>query len=212
MNNKKIKNYSDRELLEEITGQKTATKNFIKSNPNIYQSISNIKEPIYHENAEQSDNYMGKIQLLAEFCRRYSQGNKPELQKLENGIMTALYLQQELQYKEQENFIVISLNIKNEVIGKDTVFIGTKNNSTADAREIFKTALSHNADKIIIAHNHPDGDSLPSDDDVQITKRINLTGQLLGIPLTDHIIITQNDYFSFYENNLLTGGKTNAEN
>lgn len=212
MENKKIKNYSDIELLEGITEHIAATQIFTNSNPNIYKTIANIASSQEQGNIDFPNQYTKKIKLLAEFCKRYSKGNMPKLQKLENGIMTALYLQQELQYKDQENFVVISLNIHNEVVGKDTVFIGTKNHSLADTREIFKTALTHNADKIIVAHNHPDGNAFPSNDDIKITQKIMLTSQLLNIPLIDHIIITQGDYFSFYDNNMLTEEHANAKN
>ena len=67
----------------------------------------------------------------------------------------------------------------------------------------FKDAIKHNAYSVVLAHNHPSGDSEPSEDDLMITKKLVESGKILGIEVTDHLIITKNGYFSFKEKGLI---------
>jgi len=105
--------------------------------------------------------------------------------------------------KTREHFIAIYLNARNELIFRKHIFIGTLNASLVHPREIFKEALEHNAASIILVHNHPSGDPAPSEDDLEITKRIIEAGKIMGIDILDHIIITKIKTFSFKEKNLL---------
>lgn len=105
-----------------------------------------------------------------------------------------------------EHMIVISLNTKNEFNNISRVSMGTLNSSLVHPREIFKMAIKTNANSILIAHNHPSGDPEPSREDIAITKRLREAGEILGIPILDHIIIGDsygNRYFSFKEECLL---------
>ena len=79
------------------------------------------------------------------------------------------------------------------------VSMGTINASLVTGREVFKSAILSNASYVILLHNHPSGDPTPSKDDIILTKRIIETGNLIGIPLVDHIIIGDNRYVSFRE-------------
>lgn len=94
-----------------------------------------------------------------------------------------------LSKKTQEHFVVLSLNTKNVVIGVHTLHIGTVNASIVHPRDVFQRAILNNATSIIICHNHPSGDLSPSQEDIDVTKRIGEAGQLLGIEMLDHIII-----------------------
>ncbi len=98
---------------------------------------------------------------------------------------------------EQECFIVLLLNTKNVLIEQQVVSIGTVNSSLVHPREVFKQAIRKNAANIIIVHNHPSGDSEPSDEDYQITETMKKAGKLLGIPVLDHVIIGDKRYYSF---------------
>ena len=104
--------------------------------------------------------------------------------------------------KTQEEVLVLSLNTKNEVISIDRVFKGSLNTSVAHPREIFKTAISHSAARIILAHNHPSGDTDPSEADLSLTRRVVESGELLGIECLDHFIIGR-DYLSLREHGLM---------
>ena len=105
--------------------------------------------------------------------------------------------------KAKEHFKLILLNTRNKIIGISTVSIGTLNTSLAHPREIFKEAIIHNAMSVVLAHNHPSGDSEPSEDDLKITKRLVESGKILNIEVIDHIIIGKNNFCSFKEKGLL---------
>ena len=99
--------------------------------------------------------------------------------------------------KAKEHFKLILLNSRNKIIGISTISIGTLNASLVHPREIFKDAIMHSADSVVLAHNHPSGDPDPSEDDIKITKKLVESGKILGIGVVDHIIIGKNDYYSF---------------
>jgi DNA repair protein RadC len=100
----------------------------------------------------------------------------------------------------RENFICISLNGAHEVISTRIISIGLVNRTIIHPREIFADAITDRATAILIAHNHPSGNSDPSPEDDEITKRIKDAGTLLGIELLDHIILGKGaSYFSYLE-------------
>ncbi len=109
------------------------------------------------------------------------------------------------QFKEldREEFIVITLDNKNQLTSLNICAIGTLNQCMVHPREVFKTAILSNSSSILVAHNHLSGDFEPSSYDIDITKRLSESGDILGIKLLDHIIWTHNGYFSFKENHLI---------
>ena len=102
-----------------------------------------------------------------------------------------------------ESFIVIALNNANKVLGFYKVSSGGVTGTVADPKVIFQFALLSNASAIVIAHNHPSGALIPSQADKNITNKINEASKMLDIKLLDHIIITDESFYSFSENNLL---------
>lgn len=112
-------------------------------------------------------------------------------------------LQAKIKDKAKEHFKLILLNTRNKIIGISTVSIGTLDSSLVHPREVFKEAIAHNAYSVILAHNHPSGDPEPSEDDITITRRLIEAGKILGIEVTDHIIISKNGFFSFKEKGLI---------
>lgn len=105
--------------------------------------------------------------------------------------------------KKQEYFYALYFNTKQELIKTKLLFIGTINQSTIHPREIFKEAYKVSAYSIVIMHNHPTGDVIPSQADNYITKSIVNIGKIQGIPVLDHIIVSDNNYFSYYDNGKL---------
>lgn len=93
--------------------------------------------------------------------------------------------------KKQEHFIVVTLNAASEVIKCRTITIGLLNHSLVHAREIFRSAITDNAAAIICVHNHPSGNTEPSSQDINITKMIKDAGEIIGISLLDHLIVSQ---------------------
>jgi len=96
---------------------------------------------------------------------------------------------------DRECFVVIALNTKNDINSISTISIGTLSSSLAHPREIFKTAILSNAANIILCHNHPSGDTSPSKEDILISKKVKECGDILGIKVLDHIIITDTKKF-----------------
>ncbi len=105
----------------------------------------------------------------------------------------------------QEHFFIISLNTKYEVIGVDITSLGTKNCSIIDTSIVFKKAIQRDAYTIMAVHNHPSGNTKPSKDDIEVTKRLSSAGKILNIKLLDHLIIGD-DVFSFKQNQIMLEG------
>lgn len=103
----------------------------------------------------------------------------------------------------QEAVHVLTLNNKNRVLSRHMVSLGTVNQSIVHPRDVYRAAIVDGASKICLIHNHPSGDYDPSAEDIQITRRIKQAGELLGIPLLDHIIIAREGHYSFQESGLL---------
>lgn len=109
----------------------------------------------------------------------------------------------EMAYLDREHFKVINLNTKNQVMVIDTVSVGSLNASLVHPREVFKLPLKRSAASLILVHNHPSGDTRPSQEDLNITRRLHEAGSLLGIEIVDHLIIGQNNYLSMKEKGYL---------
>ena len=106
-------------------------------------------------------------------------------------------------FMQQEVFMVITLNGKNNILSKKEIFKWSLNSSLVHPREVFKEALKNSAASIIVCHNHPSGDPTPSKEDINVTKRIKECGNIMGIELLDHIIIGDNKYISLKERGYL---------
>ena len=100
---------------------------------------------------------------------------------------------------DREIFSVLLLNTKNQLIGANIVSVGNLNSCLVHPREVFKAAVMSNAFEIILIHNHPSGDPTPSREDIEITRRMVQAGNLLDIPVIDHIILGEDSYVSMRE-------------
>lgn len=120
-------------------------------------------------------------------------------------LLSAEDIYQEMKYlfyrKKQEYFYCLYFNNRQELIERKLLFMGTINRSLVHPREIFKGAYLNSASSIICMHNHPSGDLTPSREDIRLTKQLVEIGRITGIPVTDHIIASDDGYYSFYENN-----------
>lgn len=105
--------------------------------------------------------------------------------------------------KPYEEFWIILLNRSNRVIGQKLISEGGISGTVVDPKKVFKIALDHHASGIILGHNHPSGVTAPSEADQKITKKIVNAGQLLEIVVLDHIIITDDGYYSFTDEGAL---------
>ena len=104
---------------------------------------------------------------------------------------------------KKEHFVVFFLDTRNQEIKREIISIGSLNASLVHPREVFEPAIRYSAAQIIVAHNHPSGNTDPSEEDLVITKRLVEAGKIMGIEIVDHIIVTNSDYLSFKEKNLI---------
>ncbi|GAA0442407.1 DNA repair protein RadC [Lentibacillus halophilus] len=113
------------------------------------------------------------------------------------------YIMEEMRGLNQEHFVVLFLNTKNQIIHRQTMFIGSLNASIVHPREIFREAVKRSAASIICAHNHPSGDPAPSQEDVHVTRRLVESGKMIGIDLLDHLVIGDRKFVSLKEKGYL---------
>lgn len=134
-----------------------------------------------------------RLEMVREWDLSY--GVKP----LTTPDIAAAMMKPLLEKADKEMFVVMSLNTKLEPMAAEIVAIGTVNSCAVSTRETFKHAIINNAASIICFHNHPSGDAYPSPEDEVMTKRLESAGELLGIPLVDHIVIGRKAIYSFNE-------------
>ncbi|MCZ4244589.1 RadC family protein [Pedobacter punctiformis] len=126
-----------------------------------------------------------------------------EIIKVNSSIDAYRYLESTLADLNHEEFWVILLNRSNHILGKYLISKGGQAGTVADPKVIFKIALENNAANIVLAHNHPSGNRKPSDSDRKLTRDMVASGHLLGLLVVDHIIFTNNGYYSFKDDNLI---------
>ncbi|MCK8825598.1 RadC family protein [Fuchsiella alkaliacetigena] len=108
-----------------------------------------------------------------------------------------------LSFLQKENFVIILLDTKNQLISIEEISIGSLNNSIVHPREVFKPAIKRSSAAIILAHNHPSGNPEPSTEDIKVTQRLQKAGELIGIEVLDHLIIGEQNYISLREQGYL---------
>ena len=144
-----------------------------------------------------------QILCVCELAKRLARGKRILGTKVSSPEDIVSYYNVHLKFQEKEQLILLVLDSKNRISSEEILSIGTINATIADPREIFSMALKKNGVSIILLHNHPSGDPIPSTEDILSTKRIVEAGNIIGIPLNDHIIIGQNTYVSMRGENYL---------
>lgn len=144
-------------------------------------------------------------QVLAaiELGKRVRQPGTMRKYKLSSPTEVVSFFNAELSTEKVEKFVAVFLSTKNEIINWEIISIGSLNASIVHPREVFNRAIKKSAASLLVIHNHPSGHAKPSREDENITKRLYEAGQLIGIPLIDHIIIGHEDYYSFKEHHQL---------
>ncbi len=140
-----------------------------------------------------------KLKCIAELSRRIWICHTREKLDFSRPATVAAYYMESLRHATKEQAVLLSLNSKCELVKETVLSIGTVNASLVSPRELFLQALEDHAVMVILIHNHPSGDPTPSKDDYELTKRLRKAGELLQIPLLDHIIIGDQCYTSFLE-------------
>ena len=145
-----------------------------------------------------------QLMCIGELSRRiWNYKTKETVLSFTQPEQIAEYYMEDLRHEEQEVLLLLMLNQRGRLIKERYMFKGTVNASVISPREIFVEALASRAVQIILLHNHPSGDASPSQEDLNVTRRIKEAGQLLGIALTDHIIIGEHAYVSLREEHYL---------
>ncbi|MCP8967322.1 RadC family protein [Ectobacillus ponti] len=141
------------------------------------------------------------IQLIAAFelGRRMVRLEYKERYSIRSPEDCAKYMMEEMRFLQQEHFVCLYLNTKNQVIHRQTVFIGSLNASIVHPREVFREAFRRSAASLICLHNHPSGDPAPSREDIEVTKRLAECGKIMGVELLDHLIIGEHRFVSLKE-------------
>ncbi|MCZ2258414.1 RadC family protein [Sporosarcina sp. G11-34] len=141
------------------------------------------------------------VQLLAaaEIGKRLYQKHSERRYTIRSPEDAAAYLMTDMSSLKQEHFVVLFLNVKNEVLHKQTIFIGSLNSAIVHPREIYREAVKRSAASIICSHNHPSGNPAPSPEDIEVTRRLIEAGLIMGIELVDHIIIGDHKFISLQE-------------
>jgi len=141
-----------------------------------------------------------EIVASLEFGRRILKDKKSVLLLSPKDIWQEL---KDLRGHKKEHFVIFYLDTGNQEIKREIISVGTLNASLVHPREVFEPAIKHLAAQIIVAHNHPSGQTEPSAGDLEVNKRLMEAGKLLGIELADHIIVTIGGFYSFKENKLI---------
>lgn len=141
------------------------------------------------------------IQIMAavELGRRIGNLRYDERYVIRSPEDGAKFVMEDMRFLTQEHFVCLYLNTKNQVLHKQTIFIGSLNASIVHPREVFKEAFRRSAASIICIHNHPSGDPAPSKEDIEVTKRLSECGKIIGIDLLDHLIIGDGKFVSLKE-------------
>ncbi len=143
------------------------------------------------------------IKAALELGSRLATTPRGETGSITSPRLAADLFMEELRYKKKEYFKILLLNTKNHVISKEEISVGSLSASIVHPREIFNIPLRKSAASVILFHNHPSGDPSPSQEDLEVTRRLVDAGSLLGIAIRDHIIIGDGCFFSFREKGLL---------
>ena len=201
---------SDSELLAIIMGSGNRTESAVELARRILNSVDNNWHRLAQLSIKDLTKFKGvgeakaiSIATALEIGNRKSQQEVLERQQISSSRDAYDVLQPYLSDLSTEEFWVIFLNHQNKILYKACLFRGGIASSVADVRVIFKSALEHFSTGIIVSHNHPAGSLKPSQQDIDITKKIKDAGKLLDIELLDHLIIAQNKYFSFRDEDLL---------
>ncbi|MBR3116875.1 MAG: DNA repair protein RadC [Bacilli bacterium] len=201
-----VESLSNEELLSIIL--RTGTKNYsVKDLSNNIlkeiKDITNLKD--FSINKLIKINGVGEVKAIT-LLASLELGKRVYDSKLVNKINLCSsnkiydYMKNKLSNKKQEYFYCLYLDHKKNLIEEKLLFIGTLNRSTVHPREIFKYAYINSSESIVCIHNHPSNDVLPSKEDIDLTNKLIEISKIQGIGVIDHIIIGNNNYYSFYDN------------
>ena len=204
---KGVENLKDAELLAILLRTGTTGKNAIEIASQILSKYSKkrLLQMTYNDLSKISGIDSAKATTLLaafELSKRALEVNDTNLPVISDAKDAVAQLS-DMRDLKKEHLVALYLNAKNQLVHKETISMGTLNANLVHPREVFEPALKYSAAQIIAAHNHPSGDPKPSEDDLEVTKRLIEAGKMMGIELMDHVIVSKNSHFSFKEEKLL---------
>ena len=208
MKAKGAQNLKDAELLAILLGSGYKGKNVIELSKLILSKYPRKKfisvdydELIKIKGISQAKacNILSAIELTKRFLKFKDDETLPVIKSVNDVVAQSVYMRD----KKREHFLVLFLNARNEMVFKRPMFVGTLNANLVHPREIFEEAVKQQSASLILVHNHPSSDPEPSEDDIEVTKRLVEAGKIMGIEILDHIIIAKGKVFSFKDKKMI---------
>lgn len=198
---------SDAELLAVILKSGSSKMNVIQLAQQLLQAGGKNLLNLHYMSTEELMSFPGigevkaiQLKCVAEISRRIAQTDRREHIQLTDAGSVAAYYMERLRHEPREQLLVSMFDIKCRLLCDHIIATGSARAVLGSPREIFLQLLEKKAVSFILLHNHPSGDPTPSREDARLTQRIKECGDLMDIPLSDHIIIGDNKYYSFREN------------
>lgn len=193
-----------KELIAAILGSGTSKKSALELADDIVSTVGarNLADASVQSLCEiPGIGQAGATRLVAslEIGKRLLANKETDLILTPHDVWLAL---RDIRGSKREHVIVFYLDSRNQTIERDTISIGSVDKTVIHPREVFEQAIQHAASHVLLAHNHPTGNPDPSEHDVLITKRLVKAGNILGIELIDHVIVTKHTYLSMREQGL----------
>ncbi|WP_430817113.1 RadC family protein [Carboxylicivirga sp. RSCT41] len=208
---KGLASLSDAELLAILIGSGSARESAVELSRKILRDCNNNLNALGKKTVKDlKTSYHGigdakAICIVAslELGRRRKLQESEERQKISTSKDVSDIFQPILGDLPHEEFWVLMLNRSNKVIAKNKVSQGGISGTVIDVRLILKSAIDHLASSIILVHNHPSGNRQPSEADSRITKKMSEAGRIMDIPVLDHVVVTENSYFSYSDEGMI---------
>ncbi len=201
---------SDAELIAILIGSGNLEETAVELSRRILNSVGNDLNDLCRKNSDYLLRFKGigeakAVNILAamELGRRRKESEAPVKTGITSSNDVAVLFTTLLGDLDHEEFWILMLNRSNKVIDKFMASKGGITGTVIDVRSIMKVAVEKVATSMVLCHNHPSGNLSPSDADLQITRKLKDAGKIMDIQVLDHLIITQNGYFSFADNGVL---------
>lgn len=196
---------SDEELLGYLMPKEHA-RQFLAEYGSLYEVVMNTSDEELQDTGGIDEKRLQKILCLRTLIQRLRKSTYEKPVYIYHPKDT-FHAMNDLLDVKQEQFHVLLLNTKNKIIDRRLITQGTLTYTPVAAREVFYPAIRHFAASLILVHNHPSGDVNPSDDDKSVTASLVRAGEIIEIPVLDHVILGGESYFSFLEKGILKEDK-----
>jgi DNA repair protein RadC len=187
---------------EDVDPGEAAARKFIKAGHRLL-SVNSVAGEDLHRLFGLDGYEAVRALALLELGRRTAQVGKGPVSSITNPEDVYRLLHDELRDQRQEFFYAVLVDSKNNVLKKCQIHAGTLNASLVGPREVFREAIREGASALIVAHNHPSGDPTPSPEDIEVTRRLRAVGEMLDLPLLDHVIVGDERWVSLADAGLM---------